>query len=79
MGWGGTAVPDVRAGCLRLLAVCRPQQGLAYLTDPKTLVAQHPALSHSVAPHASHWLMLDSPQWFHAELVRFLGQCRHTH
>jgi pimeloyl-ACP methyl ester carboxylesterase len=51
---------------------------LAATTGPETLVGQRPSLSRSVAPHASHWLMLDSAQWFHAELVRFLGQCRHT-
>lgn len=56
-----------------------PTHALAATTDPKTLVAQFPALPHSIAPHASHGLMLDSPQWFHTELVRFLGQCRHTH
>ena len=56
-----------------------PTHALAATTGPETLVGQRPALSHSVAPHASHWLMLDSPQWFHAELVRFLGNCRHAH
>lgn len=56
-----------------------PTHALAATTGPETLVAQHPTLSRSVAPHASHWLMLDSPQWFHAELVRFLGQCRAVH
>jgi len=55
-----------------------PTHALAATQGPGTLVAEHPALSHSVAPHASHWLMLDSPQWFHTELVRFLGLCRHT-
>ncbi len=56
-----------------------PTHALVAATGPETLVAQRPTLSRSVAPHASHWLMLDSPQWFHAELVRFLGQCRASH
>lgn len=51
---------------------------LVATTGPETLVAQRPSLSRAVAPHASHWLMLDAAQWFHTELVRFLGQCRHT-
>ncbi len=55
-----------------------PTHALAAATGPETLVAQRPTLSRSVAPHASHWLMLDSPQWFHAELVRFLGHCKHA-
>ena len=50
---------------------------LASSTGLQTLVAQWPTLSRTVAPHTSHWLMLDAPEWFHAELVRFLGQCRH--
>ncbi|SET53831.1 alpha/beta fold hydrolase [Stigmatella erecta] len=53
-----------------------PTHALVAATGPETLVAQRPTLSHSVAPHASHWLMLDSPQWFHTELVRFLGHCK---
>ncbi|ADO69645.1 alpha/beta fold hydrolase [Stigmatella aurantiaca] len=53
-----------------------PTHALAAATGPETLVAQRPTLSRSVAPHASHWLMLDSPQWFHGELVRFLGHCK---
>jgi hypothetical protein len=36
----------------------------------RTLVGQRPELSGWVVSHASHRLMLDSPQWFHAELVR---------
>lgn len=56
-----------------------PTHALVAATGPETLVAQHPTLTRSVAPHACHWLMLDSPQWFHAELVRFLGQCRAHH
>jgi pimeloyl-ACP methyl ester carboxylesterase len=56
-----------------------PTHALVAATGPETLVAQRPSLSRSVAPHASHWLMLDAPQWFHAELVRFLGQCRAHH
>jgi pimeloyl-ACP methyl ester carboxylesterase len=56
-----------------------PTHALAASTGPETLVAQRATLSRSVAPHTSHWLMLDSPQWFHAELVRFLGQCKHSH
>jgi pimeloyl-ACP methyl ester carboxylesterase len=48
-------------------------------TGPETMVAQRPELSHSVLPHASHWPMLDAPQWFHAELVRFLGRCKSHH
>jgi pimeloyl-ACP methyl ester carboxylesterase len=56
-----------------------PTHALAATTGPESLVGQVPTLSRSVAPHASHWLMLDAPEWFHAELVRFLGQCRHTH
>lgn len=55
-----------------------PTHALAADTGPKTLVGQHPTLQRSVAPHASHWLMLDSPQWFHTELVRFIGHCRHN-
>jgi len=54
-----------------------PIHALAAATGPETLVAQRPSLSHSVVPHASHWLMLDSPQWFHTELVHFLGRCKH--
>ncbi len=56
-----------------------PTHALVAATGPETLVGQRPTLSRSVAPHASHWLMLDAPQWFHAELVRFLGQCRAHH
>jgi pimeloyl-ACP methyl ester carboxylesterase len=56
-----------------------PTHALAATTGPETLVAQRPSLSHSVVPHASHWPMLDSPQWFHTELVRFLGRCKHEH
>lgn len=55
-----------------------PTHALAAATGPETLVAWRDTLSRSVAPHASHWLMLDSAQWFHTELVRFLGQCRHS-
>ncbi len=55
-----------------------PIHALAASTGPQTLVAQRSTLSRSVAPHASHWLMLDAPQWFHTELVRFLGECRHA-
>lgn len=62
-----------------LSAFTGPTHALAATTGPKTLVGQHPTLSRSVAPHASHWLMLDAPQWFHTELVRFIGQCRHAH
>ncbi|MCP3168485.1 alpha/beta fold hydrolase [Myxococcus qinghaiensis] len=54
-----------------------PTHALVAATGPETLVGQRPDLSRSVAPHASHWLMLDSAKWFHAEIVRFLGQCRH--
>lgn len=54
-----------------------PTHALAAATGPDTLVAQQPTLSRSIAPHASHWLMLDSPQWFHSELVQFLGRCKH--
>ena len=32
----------------------------------------------AVIPHTSHWVMLDAPQWFHTELVHFLGRCRHS-
>jgi pimeloyl-ACP methyl ester carboxylesterase len=53
-----------------------PTHALVAATGPETLVGQRPELARSVAPHASHWLMLDSPQWFHAELVRFLGHCK---
>jgi pimeloyl-ACP methyl ester carboxylesterase len=56
-----------------------PTHALAAETGPETLVAQRPTLSHSVLPNASHWLMLDSPQWFHTELVRFLGRCKPAH
>lgn len=56
-----------------------PTHALAATTGPETLVAQWPSLSRSVAPHASHWLMLDAPQWFHTEVVHFLGRCRHEH
>jgi pimeloyl-ACP methyl ester carboxylesterase len=56
-----------------------PTHALAVTTGPETLVAQRPTLSHSVLPNASHWPMLDSPQWFHTELVRFLGLCKHEH
>lgn len=51
---------------------------LAASSGPETLVGQRPELSRSIAPHASHWVMLDAPEWFHTELVRFIGQCR-TH
>jgi pimeloyl-ACP methyl ester carboxylesterase len=54
-----------------------PTHALVAATGPETLVGQRPTLSRSVAPHASHWLMMDSAQWFHTELVRFLGECRH--
>jgi pimeloyl-ACP methyl ester carboxylesterase len=53
-----------------------PTHALAASTGSDTLVAQRPSLSHSVVPHASHWPMLDSPQWFHSELIRFLGRCK---
>lgn len=53
-----------------------PTHALVAMTGPQTLVGQHPLLSKAVAPHASHWLMLDSPDWFHGELVKFLGHCR---
>lgn len=56
-----------------------PTHALVASTGPSTLAGQRPTLSRSLAPHASHWLMLDAPSWFHAELVRFLGQCRHAH
>ena len=56
-----------------------PTHALVTATGPETLVAQRPTLSHSVLPHASHWPMLDSPQWFHTELVRFLGRCKPAH
>ena len=56
-----------------------PTHALAAATGPETLVAQRPSLTHSVLPNASHWPMLDSPQWFHTELVRFLGHCKHEH
>jgi pimeloyl-ACP methyl ester carboxylesterase len=56
-----------------------PTHALAARTGPQTLVTQRPTLSRTIAPHASHWLMLDSPEWFHAELQRFVGQCRHGH
>ncbi|MDC0707055.1 alpha/beta hydrolase [Stigmatella sp. ncwal1] len=56
-----------------------PTHALVAATGPETLVGQRATLSRSVAPRTSHWLMLDSPQWFHSELVRFLGQCRSAH
>jgi pimeloyl-ACP methyl ester carboxylesterase len=56
-----------------------PTHALVAASSPGTLVAQRPQLPHSVLPHASHWLMLDAPQWFHTELVRFLGHCKHEH
>jgi pimeloyl-ACP methyl ester carboxylesterase len=56
-----------------------PTHALVAFTTPETLVAQRPGLSHSVLPHASHWPMLDAPQWFHTELVRFLGHCKSGH
>lgn len=56
-----------------------PTHALAESTGPEMLISQHPELSRSVAPRASHWLMLDAPGWFHTELVKFIGQCRHTH
>jgi pimeloyl-ACP methyl ester carboxylesterase len=55
-----------------------PTHALVSTTGPETLVGQRATLSRSVAPNTSHWLMLDSPQWFHTELVRFLGQCKHS-
>ena len=33
----------------------------------EAIVGQRPKLSRSIAPHASHWLMLDAPQWFHSD------------
>jgi pimeloyl-ACP methyl ester carboxylesterase len=56
-----------------------PTHALAASDGPRTLVGQRPGLTRSIAPHASHWLMMDAPQWFHAELVHFLGICRHAH
>jgi pimeloyl-ACP methyl ester carboxylesterase len=56
-----------------------PTHAFVASTGPQTLVGQYPTLPHSVAPHASHWLMLDSPQWFHGKLIQFLGQFRHPH
>ena len=56
-----------------------PTHALVAFTSPETLVAQRPELSRSVLPHASHWPMLDAPQWFHTELVRFLGRCKSEH
>ena len=56
-----------------------PTHALVAFTTPETLVAQRPDLSRSVLPHASHWPMLDAPQWFHTELVHFLGRCKHEH
>ena len=53
-----------------------PTHALAAATGPEMLVTQRPELSRSVLPHASHWPMLDAPQWFHSELVRFLGRCK---
>lgn len=56
-----------------------PTHAVVAATGPETLGAQHPEMSHSLAPHTSHWPMLDAPQWFHTELVRFLGRCKHEH
>ncbi|WNG16103.1 alpha/beta fold hydrolase [Cystobacter fuscus] len=56
-----------------------PTHALVTATGPETLVGQRPSLSHSVLQTASHWPMLDSPTWFHSELVRFLGHCKHMH
>ena len=56
-----------------------PTHALAADTGAEMLVTQRPTLSHSVVPHASHWPMLDAPQWFHTELVRFLGRCKAEH
>jgi len=56
-----------------------PIHALVANTAPETMVGQRPTLSRSVAPNTSHWLMLDSPQWFHTELVRFLGRCKPSH
>lgn len=53
-----------------------PTHALVASTGPQTLVGQHPELTRSVAKHASHWLMLDAPQWFHGELVKFIGVCK---
>ena len=53
-----------------------PTHALVASTQPNMLAAQHPALSRSVLANASHWLMMDAPEWFHAELTRFLGRCR---
>lgn len=55
-----------------------PTHAFAADTGPGTLVGQRPELSRTVAPRASHWLMLDAPQWFHTELVKFIGQCRNA-
>ncbi|AKJ05436.1 pimeloyl-ACP methyl ester carboxylesterase [Archangium gephyra] len=56
-----------------------PTHALVASTGPETLAGQRPGLSHSTLPHTSHWMMLDAPQWFHTELVRFLGRCKHEH
>lgn len=55
-----------------------PTYSFAATAGPTTLVGQRPELPRSIAPHTSHWLMLDAPQWFHTELQKFLGDCRHT-
>jgi pimeloyl-ACP methyl ester carboxylesterase len=56
-----------------------PTHALVASTGPETFAGQRPELSHSTLPHTSHWMMLDAPQWFHTELVRFIGRCRHEH
>jgi pimeloyl-ACP methyl ester carboxylesterase len=56
-----------------------PTHALVSRTGPDTLVGQHPELTRTVAPHTSHWLQLDSPQWFHTELVHFLPRCKAPH
>lgn len=56
-----------------------PTHALVSHARPDSLVGQMPSLARTIAPHTSHWLMLDSPQWFHTELMKFLGECRHAH
>ena len=64
------------AGYADARSVTEETESLSVRNQEVEGIAAISRLTRSVARHASHWLMLDAPQWFHEELVRFLGQCR---
>lgn len=47
----------------------------AHLAGAMALVTQRPGLERRVFENVSHWLMLDDPEGFNAELDRFLARC----